>query len=225
LGAEAEGRGANALGLPTALKGATPFVVNGDFDPASGELSSFDKGRGVGDCGYLRTWVWTGRGIGTHRAAALPLVLPVLMKPVVGVLLRPGDGWWFVGTMAIAGAASAGYLTLPLGMMGDVIDYDTFKTGTTRGGLYFGIWSFAQKLSPAIAVGITLPLLTLLGFDPAAKGSTTGVEALKYVFALGSAPLFLVGAFLLMVFPIDARRHGIIRRRLDALADRKGLTG
>lgn len=69
--ADAEGRGAHALGLPTALKGATPFVVNGDFDPASGELSSFDKGRGVGDCGYLRTWVWTGRGFALKREAGM----------------------------------------------------------------------------------------------------------------------------------------------------------
>lgn len=88
-----------------------------------------------------------------------------------------------------------------------------------------GIWSFAQKISPAIAVGITLPFLTYVGFDPSSKGGTAGVEALKYTFALGSTPLFLIGAVLLMAFPIDARRHGIIRRRLDGRAERQARDG
>jgi Na+/melibiose symporter-like transporter len=134
----------------------------------------------------------------------------------VVLVLKPGDGWLFVGCMTVAGGCSAGYLTLPLGMMGDIIDYDSLKTGSARGGLYFGIWSFVQKLTPALAVGVTLWGLTWFGFDPAAKGSTSGLEALKYVFGLGSAPFFLAGAVLLLVFPIDARRHGIIRRRLES---------
>ena len=88
--ADAQGRGAHALGLPTALKGATPFVVNGDFDPATGTLSSFDKGRGVGDCGYVRNWVWTGRGFALKREAGMeecwgltPEEWPVIYEAVV----------------------------------------------------------------------------------------------------------------------------------------------
>lgn len=170
---------------------------------------------------FVPVWVWISRKIGKHRAAGISLIGAILINAVVALLLQPGDGWWFVAAMVLAGACSAGYLTLPLGMMGDVIDFDTLRTGQTRGGVYFGIWSFAQKLSPAIAVGITLPLLTYVGFDPAARGGTAGVEALKYIFALGSTPLFLIGALLLMVFPIDARRHGVIRRRLDTQAERR----
>jgi Na+/melibiose symporter-like transporter len=174
---------------------------------------------------FVPVWVWISRRIGKHRAAGISLIAAILINTVLALLLQPGDGWWFVGAMIVAGAASAGYLTLPLGMMGDVIDFDALKTGQTRGGLYFGIWSFAQKISPAIAVGITLPLLTYVGFDPASKGGTAGVMALKYIFALGSTPLFLIGALLLMAFPIDARRHGIIRRRLDGRAARQARDG
>ncbi|HRD27403.1 MAG TPA: MFS transporter [Caulobacter sp.] len=169
---------------------------------------------------FVPVWVWISRRIGKHRAAGISLIAAILINAVVALLLQPGDGWWFVGAMIVAGAASAGYLTLPLGMMGDIIDFDALRTGQNRGGLYFGIWSFAQKISPAIAVGVTLPLLTYVGFDPASKDGTAGVTALKYIFALGSTPLFLIGALLLMAFPIDARRHAIIRRRLDSLAER-----
>lgn len=36
-------------------------VVNGDFDPKTMQLSEFDKGRGIGDCGTLTQWIWTGQ--------------------------------------------------------------------------------------------------------------------------------------------------------------------
>lgn len=183
-------------------------------------LSSF-----ISVMAFVPVWVWIARKIGKHRAAGISLLLAIGINMAVATFLRPGDGWWFVAAMTVAGGCSAGFLTLPLGMMGDIIDYDTLKTGATRGGLYFGIWSFCQKLSPALAVGVTLPFLTWLGFDPAAKGDQAGVEALKYVYALGSAPLFILGALLLLIFPIDARRHGIIRRRLDAREARLAAAG
>lgn len=69
--ADPEGRDAHALGLPVARGEPTPFIVNGDFDPETGLLTSFDKGRGVGDCGYARTWVWTGRGFVLVREAGM----------------------------------------------------------------------------------------------------------------------------------------------------------
>jgi hypothetical protein len=37
-----------------------PMLVNAGFDPARGELSSFAKSRGLGDCGSGRTYVWDG---------------------------------------------------------------------------------------------------------------------------------------------------------------------
>ncbi|MBK8067878.1 MAG: DUF1176 domain-containing protein [Rhodanobacteraceae bacterium] len=37
-------------------------LVNADFDPATGVLSMFGKGRGIGDCGASGQWVWTEQG-------------------------------------------------------------------------------------------------------------------------------------------------------------------
>ncbi|WP_300574815.1 DUF1176 domain-containing protein [Phenylobacterium sp.] len=35
-------------------------LMNIDFDPETQTLTNFDKGRGLGDCGALTSWVWTG---------------------------------------------------------------------------------------------------------------------------------------------------------------------
>jgi hypothetical protein len=36
-------------------------TVNGDYAPETRTLSEFNKGRGLGDCGIVRTWTWTGQ--------------------------------------------------------------------------------------------------------------------------------------------------------------------
>ena len=165
-------------------------------------------------------WVHVARRIGKHRAAGISLFIAMSLSGIVAMQLQPGDGWLFVGLMSLCGFTSAAFLTLPLGIMGDIIDYDTLKTGEARGGLFFGVWAFFQQISPAIAIGITLPLLEQLGFSAKGGNDAEALRALKYVYCLGPVPFMLAGALMFMTFPIDARRHGIIRRRLDLRAAR-----
>lgn len=54
-----------------------PVLVNADFDAKTGELSSYAKGRGIGDCGSAERFVWDGtrfrlieaRGMGECRGS------------------------------------------------------------------------------------------------------------------------------------------------------------
>lgn len=46
-------------------------LVNADFDPQTGTLSFFDKGRGVGDCGAAGKYVWTGKAFALLEYAAM----------------------------------------------------------------------------------------------------------------------------------------------------------
>ena len=39
----------------------TPHLFNVSFDKKSGKLTSFYKGRGLGDCGSQGTWMWDGQ--------------------------------------------------------------------------------------------------------------------------------------------------------------------
>lgn len=39
-----------------------PMLVNAGFDAKTGELTSFAKGRGLGDCGTAQSFVWDGTG-------------------------------------------------------------------------------------------------------------------------------------------------------------------
>ena len=50
---------------------ADNVVVNYDFDVRTLTLSSLDKGRGLGDCGTMSRWVWTGEFFALVRASRL----------------------------------------------------------------------------------------------------------------------------------------------------------
>ena len=58
------------LPLPGVPGGATdgPDMVDPQFDPATGTLSTASKGRGLADCGSSESWVWSG---GAFRIKAL----------------------------------------------------------------------------------------------------------------------------------------------------------
>lgn len=165
---------------------------------------------------FVPIWVRISRKIGKHRAAGSSLLIAVIASSLFAFMLRPGDGYYFVALMIVIGAASAAFLTLPVGIMGDIIDYDTLKNGEQRGGVFFGVWAFAQQVAPALAIGTVLPLLDWLGFDPSRPNSESAIQALRYVYCFGPLPFYVLGAVLLLRFPIDSRRHAIIRRRLDA---------
>jgi Na+/melibiose symporter-like transporter len=165
-------------------------------------------------------WVRIARRIGKHRATAYSLIIAISLNLLVVLQLEPGDGWIYVPIMGVLGAAGAAFLTLPEGIVGDVIDYDTLTNGTPRGGLFFGVWSLFQKLAPAVAIGLVLPMLDLFGFDPSGTNDADTLETLKLFYCVGPVPFFLVGAWLLLQFPIDAKRHEIIRRRLAQRRER-----
>lgn len=46
--------------IPGAVEGELPMLVNASWEPASAQLSSYYKGRGIGDCGAAETYVWDG---------------------------------------------------------------------------------------------------------------------------------------------------------------------
>jgi len=160
-------------------------------------------------------WLWISRRIGKHRAIAYSLLLAMAIFGLAVPLLHYGQGMRFVYIAAVLGAVSSGYVTLPIGVIGDVIDYDTLKHRVPRGGLYWGVWSFTQKVTPALSIAVTLPMLKWLGFNPAGHNSPEALLALKYTFCYGILPFFVSGAILLLYFPLDSRRHAIIRKRLE----------
>ncbi|WMP15948.1 DUF1176 domain-containing protein [Thiothrix lacustris] len=53
-------------------KGSNSQLVNASFDPKTGLLSEYSKARGLGDCGSLTEWVWTGKQFAAVKYDSMP---------------------------------------------------------------------------------------------------------------------------------------------------------
>ncbi|MBU2134918.1 MAG: DUF1176 domain-containing protein [Alphaproteobacteria bacterium] len=51
---------------------ATSELMNISYDPKTRTLMNFDKGRGLGDCGALTQWVWTGQRFDVAHQTFMP---------------------------------------------------------------------------------------------------------------------------------------------------------
>ncbi|MGY8985226.1 MAG: MFS transporter [Sphingomonadales bacterium] len=69
----------------------------------------------------------------------------------------------FIVITFITGFMAGADLTLPVSMLADLIDVDEMETGNRRPSIYFSIWGITSKLTLALAIGVSFPLLELNG--------------------------------------------------------------
>jgi Na+/melibiose symporter-like transporter len=159
-------------------------------------------------------WMRIAYRIGKHRAAVAGELAQVAIN--LGLLLvRPGDLALLLGLTIAQGLAQGSGNLMLRAMVGDIADQDRLKTGQNRTALFFSVFSTSAKAAMAVAVGVTLPLVAWLGFDPkAATNTPAALRGLLLVFALGPAAAHLISALLVAGFPLDAKAHAAIRSQL-----------
>ena len=72
----------------------------------------------------------------------------------------------------------------------------------------------STKLALAAAVGLALPGLEILGFDPVTSGDD-GRLALAVIYALVPVVIKATAIAVVWRFPLTAEKHAVIRRRLS----------
>jgi GPH family glycoside/pentoside/hexuronide:cation symporter len=152
-------------------------------------------------------WVRLSAAIGKKRAWLLGMV-----ASVIGFCwafgLGSGDVASFAAVCALSGLALGADLALPPSLLADVIDHDERGLNTRSQGAYFGLWNFVTKLNLALAAGIALPALALLGYEP---GSTErSLVALSAMYALVPSALKAAAAVALWYSPVESK--GVLPR-------------
>jgi len=110
--------------------------------------------------------------------------------------LGAGDLVAFALICMLSGAAFGADLALPPALLARVIDANGHRGA--REGTYFGLWNLVNKLNLALAAGIALPALALLGYAPGAR-DPGALEALAIAYAVLPCVLKLAAAALLVV--------------------------
>lgn len=171
-------------------------------------------------------WLKLSYRIGKQRIWALSLLLSGLVTPLA-FFVSPGPTALplFLVYVFVLGAIEAAWLVAPLAVYGDVIDYDTLKTGADQAGSYFAIYGLLLKAALALGGGIAFWILSLVDYN--VKGGNTDSQMLGLYLSFCILPSLIRIAMSLAVlkFPIDARRHGIILRRIESRAARAAGLG
>lgn len=159
-------------------------------------------------------WLKIGRRYGKHRTAVAGELVQVAIN--LSLLLVTPDSFPLLLALTLAQGLAQGSGNLMLrAIVADVADKHRLDSGEDRTGLYYSVFSLAGKTATAVAVGIALPLVSWLGFDPKGVNSPDALTGLLLVFALGPAIAHAFSAALIARFPLDEAAHAEIRRQLE----------
>lgn len=162
-------------------------------------------------------WFALSRRIGKHRTWCWAMIMTCIAFAFVPVLPE-GAYWAFAAICLVSGLGLGADLALPPAIQADVSDYDKWKTGKSRTGLQFSLWSMSTKLALALAAGMALPGVEILGFNPD-QPDEAGRTVLAVIYAWVPVVIKTVAVLVMWRFPLSQSRQAAIRSRLDRRGD------
>ena len=138
-------------------------------------------------------WVRVIARCGLQRAWLLGMLLSVAVFAWAATL-EAGDSLAFAWVCVLSGMALGADLCVPSAMLTGLIDAHGDRG--THEGSYLGWWNLANKLNLALAAGLALPLLELLGYQPGTQ-NPEGLQALTLAYAVLPCGLKLLAALAL----------------------------
>jgi GPH family glycoside/pentoside/hexuronide:cation symporter len=124
---------------------------------------------------------------------------------------------WVYLIAVVAGIGFSAQWVFPWAMVPDVVEYDRLATGEHRGGMYYGVWGLATKISEALGIAASGWVLQLFGYVPNVAQTARTLLGIRLFF--GPVPLifFALALPLLIWYPITRSSHAEMRRKLEAL--------
>ena len=110
-------------------------------------------------------WVWLSRRLGKRTAYNAGMVIFGAALLVAYLVAHRDVATLFV-VMAVAGVGLATNYVMPWSIIPDVIDYDELENGQRREGVFYGMWTFLQKLGLGVAGLVSGAVLQWTGYVP-----------------------------------------------------------
>ena len=118
--------------------------------------------------------------------------------------------------MVVAGAGLAANYVMPWSIIPDVVDYDELANGERREGVFYGMWTFLQKLGLGLAAVVSGAVLQWTGYVPEVAQTPLALHGIRLLIGPIPALFFVAGILVLARYPIDRAAHAEIRAKLDA---------
>lgn len=142
------------------------------------------------------------------------IVFGILWAIVSGVgvmLVGPNDEiLWYVVVVFLSVGGACVYM-IAWSMVPDCTEVDEFKTGQRREGLYYGIATFVQKASTAIALGLVGVILGWSGYVANIPQSESALLTIRLLLAVGVALLAIISIVVCIFSPMTREKHAALR--------------
>lgn len=164
-------------------------------------------------------WVRLSNRIGKHRCFAVNS-LAFCITTASFFLPGQGDIAMFIFFLFCTGLAHSGLQFAIRSMAADVVDYDNVATGGQRTGLYFALLAITAKAGGAIAIGVTYPLLSFVGFDAQGSNSDEALTAFRWIYVTVPAISMILAYLAIRGFRLDEAEQQALQQEIQARQSR-----
>ncbi|MBU1751530.1 MAG: MFS transporter, partial [Chloroflexi bacterium] len=129
-------------------------------------------------------------------------------------LLPPGPTPLIYLIAIVAGIGFSAQWVFPWAMVPDVVECDRLETGEHRGGMYYGVWGFAYKLTGALGIALSGAVLQFAGYMPNVPQSAETLQWIRLFFGPVPLVVLVLALPLLIRYPITRASHAEMCREL-----------
>jgi Na+/melibiose symporter-like transporter len=161
-------------------------------------------------------WMKLIAKFGKHRSLAFSWIIDLLSRGAV-LFFVPGEINIVLvyGLVVVIAALNGASYIAPMAILGDVIDYDILKTSKNKAASFAALNSLLVKISNALGIAVALPTLGMFGYVMGVEADFTAWVGLMIAYVGIPGVTYAIASWLIWFFPIDARRHSIIVRRIE----------
>lgn len=165
---------------------------------------------------FLPLFVALSRRIGKHRALCVAIIYQTVASTLF-LVLPAGDIVFACLAFLLLGANQAVGTYIPRAIMADVTDFDAVKSGEKRTGLYMSLLQTSSKIAAALAVGLSYPMLNMIGFDAAPNGvnSEETLNHLRWLMVLIPGSMYVLVVLTMWRFPLGEEQQIMLRQQLE----------
>jgi len=167
-------------GIAAAIPASLVLFFIADRLQLDGQSGTFLALYFIAGAASMPLWIRLARRHSLHLVWLIGIVLSVVAF-VWAYWLGAGAFVAYATICVLSGAALGADLALPPALLARVIDANG-HTGT-REGAYFGLWNLVNKLNLALAAGIALPVLEMLGYRVGGRDAAA-LGALAFAYAV-----------------------------------------
>jgi Na+/melibiose symporter-like transporter len=155
-----------------------------------------------------------------HRAWGIGMVGAALAVSAMFFVTAGNGGFALLLALVILRAAMGAVIYVaPHALLGDVVDYDILRAHSNRAGNYHALMALVTKANGAAGGGLALVLVGLCGFKAGVENMPAAVAGFKLAVLILSSVIVAGSGLAAWLFPLDRRRHDIVRRRILARSD------